>query len=325
MRKIYCRINSAGKKKWVSVGWTCPICGMLEIDKKDFPEMGHGLPGAPMCPSCKKPMKALYSKIEGKNQMKHIKGAYACFSHTHEVRTIPKQLTNSERVVTEVWRDVIQNQGKEIMYNWYEKAYGIERANEIRGVESERTIHGMMIEAWSLSGIPAHMGRMVFSDGRLGEFVFPSELWRFSVGLRKDPPWGIIVKHLEEIGIKMNEETKALNPELYINTAMLYELVCEDVPEMITAIGGLYHLLTPSYIFSDASVLYGTMMAYSLFKEANNESIGMEERKDAAGVFMELLNYGFNIRILNSQHYLLKNLRRRYLIVEKNGTARKDF
>ena len=123
----------------------------------------------------------------------------------------------------------------------------------------------------------------------------------------------------------MNEETKALNPELYINTAMLYELVCEDVPEMITAIGGLYHLLTPSYIFSDASVLYGTMMAYSLFKEANNESIGMEERKDAAGVFMELLNYGFNIRILNSQHYLLKNLRRRYLIVEKNGTARKDF
>lgn len=311
MRKTYCLISSAGKKRWVPVGWTCPVCGMLEIDKKDFPETGHGLPGAPMCNSCKKPMKALYSQVEGKNQMRRIKGSYACFSRIHEVRTIPKQLTDIERVVTEGLREVIQNHGKEIMYEWYGKIYGIERANEIRRVESQRTIHGMMMEAWSLSEISAHMGRVVFSDGTVGEFVFPPELWRFSLQVRKDPPWDIIEKHLGEIGVKMKERDKTRNPEPYINTAILYEWVCEHTPEMINAVGlVLIHLLTPSHALANASVLYGTMVAYSFFKEANNESIDVEERESAERIFVELLNYGFNIRVLNSEHYFLKNLRR---------------
>lgn len=310
MRKVYCLTTTDGKKRWVPVGWTCPICGMLEVDKKKFPEMGHGLPGAPACPDCENPMKSLYSQVEGKNQMKRLKGMFACFSVAHEVKTIPEQLSDDYRVVYKSFREAIQNHGKEIMYEYYEKAHGTERASEIRSVESQRTIHGRMMAAWSLSGIDSHIAKMVYSDGRVGDFVFPPETWRFSLQIRDDPPWDIIEEQLKEIGVKMNEYDKVVNPEPYINTGIMLKWIDEHVPKMIGAIGVLFYLLTPAYIFSNAYKLYGTMMAYSFFEEANDENISIEERRIAEEIFIELLNYGFDIRIVSSEHHFLKYMRR---------------
>lgn len=306
MRKTYCLVTSAGKKRWPAVGWTCPVCGMLEIDKKDFPEMGHGRPGAPMCPSCKKTMKALYSQIVGKNQMKRLKGMFVCLSQTHPVESIPRELIDDNRIVLQVLRKVIVEDERYFYYQMSEEKHGKEYTDQIRELDSRRTIHDKMMASYNISGKRGHVGKIVYSDGSAGDFVFWPEAWTYLRKLKEDQPWDAIREGLEEIGIKMNREDGEIKDETYINTAFLVSWLSDPVSEVNHALWpSLRQEITFSYIFSNAYVLYGFLLAYSYFQDTLNEDLDADRKEAAGDLFMKLLNSGLDIRAISHKMFWL--------------------
>ena len=265
-----------------------------------------------MCPSCKKPMKALYSQIEGKNQMKRLKGMFVCISQTHPMETIPKKLTDNNRILLQALFKVIAEDEKDVYYQMSEKKHGKEYTDQILELDSRRTILDKMIVSFNLSSKKARVGKIFYSDGRGRDFVFWPEAWAYLQKLKNDPPWDFIEERLKEIGKKISTEYSEDNPdpylypEPYINTALLLSWLSDPVSEVNYALwGGLRQEITVSYIFSNAYVLYGFLLAYSYFQDTLDEDLDADRREAAEDLFMRLVHHALDIRAISRKTFWL--------------------
>jgi hypothetical protein len=302
MSRIYAL--KSGKKGWVSVGWFCFEHKFLELEKKKFQPMGHGAPGSVLCPDCGSPMKALYSQIKGKNQLKRVKGLHACFSTSHEPCTMPKMMTEEELVVAKLFSEVLWDHGREIALAAMEEIHGKDYADGLREMFGMRTIHDRMIYSARQDNWAFRRRKIAHPDGTIGDFItwpgFEKNLLK-----HKDTDWSTVMGMVGLMGINPSEDEQYKNREAYINTSLLVWYVKNGIERIAPAtLPAEKKYLELNHIMKDAYTLYGFLFALQCYRDNLDETLESERRVTSGILFHILATNSFDMRALNPEQFL---------------------
>lgn len=292
--------------------------------------MGQGSPCFPICPDCGNHMKGLYSQIKGMNQQKRIRGKYACFNTSHDIIATPSQPDAKQKILIhlqEEFRRFVETDGrsnpeyarklKNSFFELFDKRYGEGSSEQLRRILDPNSLIDFMMNMHHDIGNHPYRIQMVFSNGRLGDYVLPNYLFEQSENIMKAINssvynWEMIEKALRMFGVKMNDTIREIFPTAYINTAVMLDVVKEIRDRLIYGepfreipldryMSGGWNSLNCHHLFSSPYVLNGFIVAWDEMNLLLEYSLTKEQRKTCLSGINELMKNGFDIRYVDPE------------------------
>ncbi len=305
MNRIYCL--KPGVKTWVSVGWSCPIHKLPNMDKIEFADMGLGYPGSPSCPACNEPMKALYSKINGRNQLKRIRGMYACFNG-HVPSTIPASPILQEEITLLAERfslNINDNASKkffESVLEDFDNLYGKGSSMPLRRLWESRTLTEYILSLSGMHGDKVSKVKILYSDGDTGDYVLPVDLIREITGTERQIENKGIKARLMGYGFTVRDTDN----DQYWESALFSDYIAYVLMGSPFLSGQIKMNIPEKYlsvknIMSSIDTLYGYNLFLGYFYELERGIIKLpDERKEALRKNLrKLIDNGFKASSLH--------------------------